>query len=1322
MPNRNPNAQSFSTEIDTNFEGGLVRNNFVKGTMFIFKTIAQRNALTEGYRLLDNETTTLAMVVGGTSPILYELTSNPATGPTTDSDWTEIPLGNTEGINAVGEWDASTGNIVETGQPLLDTAAVGNNGDYYVTTGAPNGVTNLYPGLFRGITVTTFNSDVILSVGSYWAIVRPAVTWETLNVPQVITDYENGIVIPHPHEISDVNGLNDALNAKYDVSDQASKTQNFDDIPGTDLVDLTFQRQYYYRKNFVGGNKGLTTYNAAEIDSLLSAVSGGNQFDWTRPIRKLPAINDIPGGSVVTDGLEEIYYGTIKTEATVSSVSVVQIGESSNPTIKGSVTANDGTLQAVYVIDHTDAIVATVSFTPGDTFVDVDETLAIPIVPIEADPLTYRIRADVQYLPDVTTIEEKSDAVPLTTVYPILVGMANTGLGQTDIYAPLTKLRTVERNTQFIVGGSTQRIYFAYPEDYNSLSNIKDSEGVEVLIASSLFTNPPTTIPVDSAGLDDDWTKNYKVYESNYDLSLTAELMTFYFRPDLINTSDDVPEGLLNLYLQSSERQALGALPSVADIGDMFRSIYDPQENGIVDASVSLRLIGKNITGGVVAANTLVSFAGWDDANEEASFIIPSGNLTASAVTLTATNDQETTVCVYQGFVANLNTSGQAVADPVYLASGGSFGYAPGIGLPPQPVGIVGKVGTTDGAIFFEFRRRHDIYNPIDDWRTGTVYDQLATVFYTDANITSIFRSTQDHTAGPDFLTDLGAGKWQVLTGDMLQAIYDPGAVLNDAFGMDNMSDGSSQVAMTTAERIKLAGLQDPIFKGIFLIPDDLRIAYPTSDDGDNAQVVFENNGTTPNGNVWLWDSAAPVNPSPPTVGGDWVDSGSGAPGDMRAVVYDPTSVNDDAFAMENMAEETGFTGPEKKVLLQSERDKLAGIEAGAQVNQDNAAIKTQYESNADTNAFQDAEKTKLVGVEDGAEANQSDAEIKTQYENNADTNAYTDTEKAKLAGVGDGADMAKSVYDILDNGVVDQAHDTVAFAFNDTGGTVAAGKVVYISSADAGGRRFKLSSNIDLLSIPITGWTLNSTNNGEEAKIALTGVIAFVGNIPGTSVGDSLFLAEDGDVTPTLPVASDTVISVLAGDLVGRVGGIDYVSIESAFGIPAKTVNYENTTSGLIAENAQEAIDEVVETLTPKELVMGTMLKPQAGVALGAGSGEIGQPTVLSAFATGVNQPVSGRLAVNMDSNVMCIVNYSAEHLTTSQTSTFTVHVNGVAVLNASNRNSSPTGNQGTPSDCSGSISVALQLNAGDYVSVFHTGSAITLYEIQISLHGQEQ
>lgn len=74
------------------------------------------------------------------------------------------------------------------------------------------------------------------------------------------------------------------------------------------------------------------------------------------------------------------------------------------------------------------------------------------------------------------------------------------------------------------------------------------------------------------------------------------------------------------------------------------------------------------------------------------------------------------------------------------------------------------------------------------------------------------------------------------------------------------------------------------------------------------------------------------------------------------------------------------------------------------QTNLDAASVKVLYESNADTNEFDDAEQSKLAGIETAATIDQTGAEIKTLYE--AEANAFTDAQFTKLAGIATGANL----------------------------------------------------------------------------------------------------------------------------------------------------------------------------------------------------------------------------------------------------------------------------------------------------------------------------
>jgi len=89
----------------------------------------------------------------------------------------------------------------------------------------------------------------------------------------------------------------------------------------------------------------------------------------------------------------------------------------------------------------------------------------------------------------------------------------------------------------------------------------------------------------------------------------------------------------------------------------------------------------------------------------------------------------------------------------------------------------------------------------------------------------------------------------------------------------------------------------------------------------------------------------------------------------------------------------------------------------------DASSIKTSYESNADTNAYNDAAVSKLGAIEASATADQTGAEIKTAYEAEADTNAFTDTEKTLLGN--------QSGTNTGDNPADDTAYDATTWDAN---------------------------------------------------------------------------------------------------------------------------------------------------------------------------------------------------------------------------------------------------------------------------------------------------
>jgi len=102
----------------------------------------------------------------------------------------------------------------------------------------------------------------------------------------------------------------------------------------------------------------------------------------------------------------------------------------------------------------------------------------------------------------------------------------------------------------------------------------------------------------------------------------------------------------------------------------------------------------------------------------------------------------------------------------------------------------------------------------------------------------------------------------------------------------------------------------------------------------------------------------------------------------------------------------TGIPRTRSELELSYQPNGIGGITAQTQLDHvasifvSGAELKVAYEAEANTNAYTDTEKTKLAGIEAGAKDDQSDAEIKTAYENNADTNAFTNALLTKLDGI----------------------------------------------------------------------------------------------------------------------------------------------------------------------------------------------------------------------------------------------------------------------------------------------------------------------------------
>lgn len=202
--------------------------------------------------------------------------------------------------------------------------------------------------------------------------------------------------------------------------------------------------------------------------------------------------------------------------------------------------------------------------------------------------------------------------------------------------------------------------------------------------------------------------------------------------------------------------------------------------------------------------------------------------------------------------------------------------------------------------------------------------------------------------------------------GDMLATVYDPNDVDADAFDMENMVEGAANKILTNINQT-ISGIKT--FSSSPIIP-----APSTDLQAATKKYVDDNSG------------------------GGAVDSVNTQTG---VVVLDADDISDAATT--------------NKYTTASEITKLGGIEALADVtdegnvsitasvvaNTAKTGITAQQTSDITTNnaknTYPSADATKLSGIEALAEVNPTAAEIKTDYESNANTNAFTDTEKTNL-------------------------------------------------------------------------------------------------------------------------------------------------------------------------------------------------------------------------------------------------------------------------------------------------------------------------------------
>jgi hypothetical protein len=408
--------------------------------------------------------------------------------------------------------------------------------------------------------------------------------------------------------------------------------------------------------------------------------------------------------------------------------------------------------------------------------------------------------------------------------------------------------------------------------------------------------------------------------------------------------------------------------------------------------------------------------------------------------------------------------------------------------------------------------------------------------------------------------------------------------------------------------------------------------------------------------------------------------------------------------------------GTNAAIFVIAERSKLAAIEPGATADQTAGEIEIAYESNANTNKFEDLEKTKLTGIEANAKDDQSAAEVVYDPAGRVFISAI------EVQGAIDELDttlnslpafyLDKATYDANDNGISDAAETIVIKALNDEAVPVTIGQVVYLNRETVDDKFFKLSANNDFVTLPISGFLLDDAIAGAEARIAVGGVFT-VPTFIAAVADDNLYLTSTpGLVSVTPQIISNTVANVIPGRVLDVVGGNQIIEVGRKQHSTAKDVTIDNTTSTLVADTVQAAL---VELSDKTDKVMGTLyFRNGAGAAQAVG--EIILPNTLSAYSPNTSSPTNGRLASDIASDVTVTVSIDALMPNNNDIAEYEIAINGVG---ASMFGGQARGQQIHRSTVS--MSGTFQLSIGDYISVLLSGNPVTIYSIQITIHGSK-
>jgi hypothetical protein len=243
-----------------------------------------------------------------------------------------------------------------------------------------------------------------------------------------------------------------------------------------------------------------SSWASSSVSSSYSLTSSNVPFNGNRSIKRSGYSGLNVGGFDVDTFLNNFFFPFISATVSVSGGGTFQTGSVQTISVVSSITINDETTFGTASVFRNGSLWNTTASIPPYSFTFIDTNIS--------SSEAYQSFVQVNNNGSPTNIS--SNTTNVSFIFPYLWGTSTTSsLSGTALYNAFTSQIVNQGNKTINMNGSAVYIYFAYPDTYPVLTSILDPNLFQVI---SSFNE--SLVSVTSTGLANNWTTNYKVYQT----------------------------------------------------------------------------------------------------------------------------------------------------------------------------------------------------------------------------------------------------------------------------------------------------------------------------------------------------------------------------------------------------------------------------------------------------------------------------------------------------------------------------------------------------------------------------------------------------------------------------------------------------------------------------------------------------------------------------------------------------------------------------------------------------------------------------------------